>query len=518
MLRPQQFYRFFRRAAQLLRLSFVLVFDRTHAGPIRLRLFFEHLGGAFLKLGQILSLRLDLLPAAYASELLNLLSRVPARPFEELRLVFRQAVGADPETVFKHFDPEPVASASLAQVYRAQLLSGEMVAVKIKRPGTDSLFETDLFLAQGLAFILGWFSFFRDFKIREVVRDFVVWTRQELDFALEARQAEKFKQFLIACPQNVVPKVYLSWCTREVMVSEFLENIFSIDEVIRQLDRDPNYREVLRTREELDLEEISYRFVVDLMRQYLIDGFFHADPHPANVFLLSHNRLGYFDFGLMGEAGEERLPLLNIIYGIANEDLTFSSRHFLSFTKSAFRAEAELFKDREPETYNRYGKIMEKIEEIIVDNLRLDLEQVLASWYNANLEGSSSSSSSSVFSQVARRAGNSVMLPRAAAAFFRTIAIVDMVALRLNPRFVMLKAFRRFFEEYPIYRAEELIKNSLLVLPPDPAIDPLSHLSFEQFLELKERESERLLVAKERLADLVMNYAEKYEEIRKLLR
>lgn len=503
-----QTLRFFARGGKIIRASFWLIWSREEAGPVRLRCYFERLGGAFLKLGQVLALRYDFLPPAYTVELLNLLSRVRVLPFAEMRPVFRREAGADPETVFKSFEEKPIASASISQVYRAVLPDGAVVAVKLKRPETDKLFEVDLLIATVFGKFLSLFSFFRSLKLREAIDDFVIWTRRELDFRLEAKNAIALRGRLTGREGVVIPQIYEPLVARDLLVSEFIDNMFSVDEIIR----DPE-----RFATTLDLPEMSYRFAVDLMRQYLIDGLFHADPHPANIFFLPDGQLGYFDFGLVGEAGEERLHLLNIIYGIAEQDLSVSSRHFLGFTKSSLRRELELFREREKETYEHYLKVMEKIEEIIIDNLRLDLERILAPWYSTE-SGIERPSTSTVFAKITLLARNGVELPPAAGIFFRTVVIMDMVALRLNPGFVMLEAFRRFFREYPIYRAEELVREKLLAREKALPVDPLTKLSFEQILELKQNEAERLLLSKERLGDLVMSYAEKYEEVRKLLR
>lgn len=503
---------FFLRLPRLVYLAGKLFFSRSLTPPVRLRLFFETSGGAFLKLGQILALRYDLLPESYTTELLNLLSQVAPASLDSMRAVFHQELGREPEKFFREFDPRPIASASVSQVYRARLPTGEPVAVKIQRPGVAEIFHTDIILVSILGRFLGLFSYFRSWQIQDLIDEFADWTRRELDFRLEARNAEMLFALGAAHDRTVLPKIYLPLCTRRVLVSEYLTQVWPVEIVLRQPGR---------FARELDLREMAYYFTTDMMRQYLIDGFFHADPHPANVFFLSNNRLGYFDFGIVGQAGEERLYLLRIVYGIQRRDLFFASRNFLGFTKSHFRAEADLFKEKDADSYERYRKVIDKIEEIMIDNLRLDLEELLAPWYalsgQTDAKRSAEASIAHVFAKMmARTRKYGVNLPRAAAIFFRTLVITGTVALRLDPAFDILEAFRRFFEKYPLYQAEEVIKGKLGQAVA-PALDPLAHLSFEAFLELKESESERLVVARERLGELVMSYAERYEEVRKLL-
>ncbi len=517
-----QVKRFFTRLAQITRLIFHLSFRSRDPRPVRLRLFFEQTGGAFLKLGQILSLRYDLLPEAYTDQLLHLLSRVKTLPIEKMKPVFRAETGHEPEELFAEFEETPIASASISQVYRARLKSGEVVAVKIQRPGIEEVFETDIVLASFLARVMSVFSFFRAWQLRELIQDFAEWTRRELDFRFETKNGAALREYSTASVRTVIPRVYEEWTTKRLMVSEFLEDIFSVDTVMRAVQENPAYRDKLLAEHQIDLKEMSYYFIADMMRQYLVDGFFHADPHPANIFFLPNNKLGYFDFGIMGEAGEERVYLLRIVYGILKRDLTYASQNFLGFSKSLFRREAELFKDRDKEAYEKYQKVIEKVEEIMVDNLRLDLEELLAPWYDAANKGNENRTNEEtmayVFTRMMMRTRKyGISLPNAAAIFFRTLVITGMVALRLEPSFDILQGLQRFFDDYPLYEAEEKIKERVAAPVPKEEIDPLSHLSFEQFLELKEEEEDRLLMAKERLGDLIMSYAEKYEEIRKLL-
>src|SRR3989338_4090507 len=139
----QRLFLFLGRLIKIQLVVLRLLFNRRLTRPVRFRMFFEQAGGAFLKLGQILSLRQDFIPPAYANELLNLLSRVESLPWPKMRAVFLQEIGRPPEEVFRQFDDRPIASASISQVYRAQFANGERVAVKIQRPNVRKVFETD---------------------------------------------------------------------------------------------------------------------------------------------------------------------------------------------------------------------------------------------------------------------------------------------------------------------------------------------------------------------------------------
>lgn len=514
------FLSFLKRFLTISQIGVRLLLDREISPEVRLRLFFERAGGAFIKLGQILSLRHDLVPPRYANELLNLLSQVEATPYAAMRRVFVAELGQPPESIFQRFETQPIASASISQVYRALLPDGSRVVVKIQRPEVAKIFETDFTLARLLGGLLSFFGVFNSFQVQEVVKEFIAWSRRELDFREELNNSQTLARHSDTHPRTVIPRSYVEWSTERVLVSEDMADVLSVETVLKELERRPNYREELAAKHAIWVEDLAYYFFFDIMRQYFIDGFFHADPHPANLFFAPDNRLGYFDFGIIGRAGRTRVNLLRIIYGIARRDLAFSSKYFLCFAKTAVSGEINLFKTKEPVTYRRYAKVIDKLEEIMLDNLRSDLEGILAPWYEEKtLTGRQHLTSSVVFSRVLLKTRDyQIYLPREVAIFFRTLVIADMVAVRLAPGFDIIRALNSFFESYPLGVAEELIASKTCKADSSEDIDPAAHLSFEELLEAKEAEREKLGVAKERLINIVAAYAEDYEEIRQLLR
>ncbi|MFH1170771.1 MAG: AarF/UbiB family protein [Candidatus Vogelbacteria bacterium] len=511
---------FLKRLWNICRISIRLLLKREVTPEIRFRLFFERAGGAFVKLGQILSLRHDLIPPRYANELLNLLSRIRVSPYSAMRQVFIDEIGQPPEVVFQKFESKPIASASISQVYRARLPDGTPVVVKIQRPGIRQVFETDFLLARFLGRFLSFFRLFNTFQIQDVVKEFIAWSRRELDFREELTNSQILARHSENHPRTIIPRAYAEWSTERVLVSEDMAEVFSVEMVLKELTKNPKYREELLANHSIHTEELAYYFVFDIMRQYFIDGFFHADPHPANLFFASNNRLGYFDFGIIGQVGKTRLDLLRIIYGIARRDLGFSSKHFLHFAKTAMADEIDLFKLKEPDTYKRYVKVVGKLEEIMLDNLQLDLEGILTPWYEEKtLPNYQHLTSSLVFSRILLKTRDyQIYLPREVVIFFRTLVIADMVAVKLAPGFDIIRALNAFFSSYPLGVAEELIIAQTPEVKMEEVVDSSAHFSFEQLLEVKEIEQEKLEVAKERLINVISAYAEDYEEIRQLLK
>lgn len=516
----REIWLFLQRLAQIIRLILRLVFFTGGPPEARFRAFFEQAGGAFIKLGQILSLRYDLLPPSYTTELLKLLSRVEVRPWLELEAVFVAEIGKKPEDFFRRFDHKPVASASISQVYRATLMTGEEVAVKIKRPGVDEVFTTDFALAYFLAGLAGTLGIFKAVNLSEAVSEFILWTRRELNFTYEAGNSETLREHAKRHPNTIIPKTFIELSTSRVLISEFMPAIYRLDKIIEGVDKNPNLRQDLIHKSRLDLSQMAYYFIIDGMRQYFIDGFFHADPHPANVFFMSDNRLGYFDFGIMGEVDARRSELLQIVHGIANHDLKAVSQAFLNYSKRSFNEEIEIFRRYNKADHARYERILAKIEEIITENFRDELGVILAPWYEerADIDDPYAASASVVFSKLLLRAESySVYVPREMVVFFRSLIIADMVAIKLEPDFNMVKAFKLFFREFPLAEAERIIKTKSHEKELSGGIEPVAELDFEELMELKVAEKERLSLAAERLSDLVLYYAENYEEVRKML-
>lgn len=501
----------------LTKLSFQLYFNNKLRPEEKFRLFFERAGGAFIKLGQILSMRYDLLPTSYTVELIKLLATVEIVPFSEMEKVFIDEQGSRPEEIFRRFDIEPIASASIAQVYYAVTRDGKEVAVKIARPGIDKIFETDFALASFVGGVIGIFNILKAVNINDVVDEFVTWTRRELDFTIEANNNLALSDHSTRHPNTIIPKVYPELSTKRVLVSEFMRDVFRVDDVINRKVVNPNFETDLLVHHRTDLRDMSYYFLVDGMRQYFIDGFFHADPHPGNIFLLSDNRLGYFDFGIMGEAGVNRLELLRVIHGLVEGDLAKVSRSFTEFSKDSLQDDLEIFRRFRKLDYRRYEKVINKIEELILSEFQADLEDVFAPWYDKRARDKNPSSSE-IFAKLVKKVEKySVYMPKEMIIFFRTLAIADMVCLALNPDFDMIKGFRLFFKEFPLNKAEEIILSGSHEKEISKKIIPVDEEDYELAAERRAEELERLNIATERLIEMASYYAERYPEVRKML-
>lgn len=277
--------------------------------PERVRCALEEMGPTFVKLGQVLATRVDLFAPEWIAEFEKLQNRVPPVPFDALREQIEADLGAPPADVFAAFDPEPIAAASIAQVYRARLRSGEAVAVKVRRPGIQRLVDADMRLLHRLAAVLEAESpDFARYQPRALVHQLQASLARELDLAAECRNAERIAASFAGEPALVVPAVHWQWTSERMNVQEFIEGIPLTDiPAIKAAGGDRAAIARLGAQAEL--------------KMLFIDGFFHADPHPGNVFWLPGDRLALIDFGMVGRLTQaRRAQMVVLLDGLVRRD------------------------------------------------------------------------------------------------------------------------------------------------------------------------------------------------------
>ncbi|HEX6884435.1 MAG TPA: AarF/UbiB family protein [Planctomycetota bacterium] len=261
---------------------------------VRLREALEHLGPAFVKLGQLLAGRSDLLPPEWCAELGKLREEVAPVPFAALAAQLREDLGAEPAAVFAALDPEPLAAGSIAQVHRATLADGSAVVLKIRRPGIEEVVSADLALLEHLAERAEAHGVLRAFQPRQVVRQFARTLRGELDLAREARNAERLRTRLPEESRLVVPRIHPELTRTRLCVMEHLAG--------------PSLGEWIEagTPGDQDPRGVAADGAAALLRMVFVDGLYHADPHAGNVILLADGRLGLIDYGQVGTLSAAR--------------------------------------------------------------------------------------------------------------------------------------------------------------------------------------------------------------------
>jgi predicted unusual protein kinase regulating ubiquinone biosynthesis (AarF/ABC1/UbiB family) len=307
--------------------------QRLRARAVAVRQLLSDLGPTFIKLGQFLSVRGDLLPEEFAEELALLQDRVPPFKIEQVKETIRLDLGGTPQEIFAEFDPEPIASASIGQVHRVRLKEGGWAAVKVQRPQMSSSFYRDLGLMRLMA---RWWASLSALGLQLGIQpvparqqsptqftrhrplDMNAWMElsdefghtlfSEIDYLKEGRNADKLRRAVRSKPHIRVPRVHWRYTGRHVLTLEYIPGI-----KISQVDE-------LRARG-FDLEQVGNMLVNCYLEQFVITGFFHADPHAGNLAIDDYGRLIIYDFGMMGQISEtQRRALLQCVMAVVRRD------------------------------------------------------------------------------------------------------------------------------------------------------------------------------------------------------
>jgi ubiquinone biosynthesis protein len=287
----------------------------------RMRLVCEELGTTFIKFAQIASNRPDILPEELIEELEKFQDRATPVPREAIREVLISQLGKDPETIFEHVDWEPIASASIAQVHRARLIGGKEVVLKVQRPGIDDTIELDIVILRNLARLIEhYFPQYASFQPIELVKMFERSIRKELNFNIEASNVKRFEEQFKGNPNIYVPSIYPEYSTEKVLCLEYIDGIKCTD--LKRLEQ------IGMTGRELALTGINLYF-----EQVFDHGFFHADPHPGNIFVLRDKRVCFIDYGMMGSVVDSDKRLLgDMLLAVHNRDVRALKKALLRFS------------------------------------------------------------------------------------------------------------------------------------------------------------------------------------------
>lgn len=270
---------------------------------------FIQLGPTFIKFGQSLATRVDIVPIEASVEFQQLLDQVPPFPTEEAFEIIRRELGKSVEELFAAIDPAPIAAASLGQVYRATLRNNERVVVKVQRPNLAALVNRDVAVLKSLVRLgkrFGGVSHKADWEI--VLDEFGAMTFEEMDYLQESVNAETFRENFRTWKEVFVPRIYPEFCARHVLTMEYVEGLKINDpEAMLRAGVVPH--------------EVHRLLAKSYLKQLLDDAFFHADPHPGNLRVLNDGRLAFFDFGMMGRIpGDLRSKLVDCFFHIAGKD------------------------------------------------------------------------------------------------------------------------------------------------------------------------------------------------------
>ncbi len=391
----------------------------------RMRLAFEELGGTFIKLGQILSTRPDLIPEEYLNEFKRLQDDANPIPFESVKKVLADELKINLEEAFAEIDEKPLGSASIAQVHKARLHDGTVVVVKVQREGIAELIETDLSILFSLADLMEKYvknlSFFRP---KDVVSEFSRAIREELDFMHEAQNCDKMRECFDDDPSGFVPMIYWDYTTKKVMVMDYVEGI-----KISDLD-------VLREKG-YDFKKLAQMGMDSFFRMIFDHGLFHGDLHGGNIIVMSESKIALIDFGLVGELSEQLVEeLANLFIALMSQDFDALARTYLKISPSSKSVNEKAFAQ--------------------------DLEKLVKPWLNKPLNQINTGQIFLEMAQVAMR--HKLTLPRDLIVLAKTLVALEGIGRSLDPDFDVTTqakehAGRLIAERYkPERMLEELVK------------------------------------------------------------
>lgn len=300
----------------------------------RMRLALEELGPTFVKLGQVMATRVDLFPPRWIAEFEKLHAQVPPVPFEALLPELERVLGCSPFAVFDDIDTRSYAAASIAQVHRARLKDGTPVVLKVRRPGVRAKIEADLRLLRHVADMIdAEMPEARRYRPVEIAAQFARSLEHELDFGTETRNIERFARNFAGDPHIVIPRIYPEWSSDLLLVQEHVAGIPATDAAAVEAAG-------------LDRRLLAARGADAFLKMILIDGFFHADPHPGNVFYLPENRIVVIDFGMVGRLSPQRREqVVDLLAGLAQMDEGPMLDVLLGWAEEAVVDEAKLAAD-----------------------------------------------------------------------------------------------------------------------------------------------------------------------------
>jgi ubiquinone biosynthesis protein len=334
--------------------------------PIQLRRRLEDLGPTYVKLGQILSLRQDLLPTAVTDELHNLLASLPEVAFEKIRVIVEEDLERPIDTMFSSIDPVPLGSASIAQTHRAVTRDGDQVILKVVKPGIRDLLYRDAALLRLVGRILQLIT--PRYQPRRIADEFVDYTLREVEMLREAENAETFAENFKDMPDVVFPKVYREFTGRHVLCQEFLEG----------KRPDLNVAETLTAEERAKLVDLGAAAIIRMLYE---DGFFHADLHPGNLLVLSDARIGFIDLGMVGRLDPDlRHHLLYTFYGMVMEDYENAARHLADVARTDPRSDVPGYRRAMKELCRRWRRSA-NFEEFSLAMLLLESVQLGARYH-----------------------------------------------------------------------------------------------------------------------------------------
>ena len=378
----------------------------------RLRLTLERLGPTFIKFGQVLSVRPDLIPKNYIKELEKLQDKVPSFSYVIAKEQVKKELGKDISDLFSEFEKKPIASASISQVHKAMLKNGKKVAVKIQRPNVIKIMETDIEIMFYVARLLEkYMPNIKKFSPTQIIGEFKKWTEKELDFRREAINAKRFAKNFARDKTVKIPEIYDELTTNKILVMEYIDGI------------------ELHNIKQLRQKKINLRPLIDkgfevILTQVFIHGFFHADPHPGNIIITNDKKIAFVDFGIVGHFDENlKAKSIDLFSGVIENDAEKIVNTLIELSDTAIENRYELKYE--------ISDVLEPLQYGGMSNIKVSyiLEEIMDLSLNYGLK-----------------------IPTPFVLFGKTIMTLEGIALEYDPKFNIVKNSKPFIEKLMMQR------------------------------------------------------------------
>jgi ubiquinone biosynthesis protein len=374
----------------------------------RVRMALDELGGTFVKLGQFMSLRTDILSERFTMELSKLQDEVEPVAFSEIEEMLAEELGGPVEKVFYSFNKKTIAAASLAQVYKAEIKKGKTVVIKVLRPGIKDLVESDLSILTDLARLVErYIPEAKQYQPREIIKELERNLKRELNFSAESRALQKFRDNFKDEEDYLIPEIYLEFTTSKVLTLEYVKGLKITD---------PEVHEKWGLSEEKILDKI-----IDFTFKQMFDyKLFHADPHPGNIIINKKGQISLLDFGLIGFLHEEDIDILSdILIAVINKDI-----------------------DRIIEVILQLESVGEKVN---LQELKTDLRFFMDEYYNVSLKDIEFKEISNELFFIVRKYG--LKVPKNLVLLIKTVATLEGVAFELDPEFNIIENLKPYIRK-----------------------------------------------------------------------
>jgi len=379
--------------------------------PEVLRNILTELGPVYVKFGQLLSTRPDLLPPRYIEALSSLQSTVPPVPGNQMEVFIRQNLARPPEEIFTEIDYTAIAAGSIAQTHRAVLKDGRQVAIKVQRPGIERLVERDMALIRDVARLMSATQFGQRYNVVDLAYEFSEALRAELDFATEAEYTDLLRRNLQNSPwfdskQILVPQILWEFTNSKLMVMEWLDGAPILTTPVAKDDSE---------KADQKRQQITTLLFRAFFKQYFIDGFFHADPHPGNIFFLKDGRVALLDCGMMGRLDPRtRATMTEMVLAIASSDAQRCTQLAI--------------------------KLTEPLQPTDISKLESDFTRLMGRYYGLSLE---KLNTAEVFGEILEAGTrNNLRWPANVGLFTKSLANLEGAARQFNPQVNLLAEIR----------------------------------------------------------------------------